>query len=124
MKKLLALLFVAFTALAAIATIPSRSAVAVTTASTEIFRQAIGGGGQNNISVTIQNPSTNTGSIEIAWDNVDNPLVSGTGQILAPGDWRTLKAMPVNSSGNVGVLGISLSGGTVNVRVMVAATSN
>ncbi len=124
MRKLIVYLFALVVSLVAFAAIPSRSAVSVATSSTTLFRQALGGGGANNISVTVQNPSTNTGSVEIAWDDVDTPLVSGTGQILAPGDWRTLKTMPVNASGNVGVLAISLSGGAVSVRVMVAATSN
>lgn len=123
MKKLITLVIALAVALVAFAAIPSRSAISVATTSTELFRQALGGS-VNNISVTVQNPSTNSGSVEIAWDDVDNPLVAGTGQILAPGDWRTLKSIPVNSSGNAGVLAVSLSGGAVSVRVIVAATGN
>ncbi len=122
MKKLAAFIIALTVALVAFAAIPSRSAVSVTTASTELFRQALSGS-VNNISVTVQNPSSNGSSVEIAWDDVDTPLVAGTGQILAPGDWRTLKSIPVNSSGNAGVLAISL-GSTVSLRVIVAATGN
>lgn len=102
----------------------SRAATSVTTASTTLYSQNVqsgGGGVANNISVTVQNPSSNTDSVEIAWDDVDTALVAGQGQILAPGDWRNIKALPVNAAGKVGVLAISL-GSTVSVRVMVGGT--
>src|SRR6478609_6082083 len=101
----------------------SRSAVACLASSTTLFSQTLasGGGSMNNISVTVQNPSSSADSVEIAWDDVDTALVAGTGQILAPGDWRTIKSFPVNAAGKVGILGISL-GATVNLRLMSSAS--
>ncbi len=101
----------------------SRSAATVTSTSAAIFSVTLpsGSGGANNLSVTVQNPSDSGVSIEIAWDDVDTALVAGTGQILAPGDWRNIKALPVNAAGKAGVLALSL-GGNVGIRVMSSAT--
>jgi len=85
-----------------------------------LIQNAPGGGGFNRNSVTVQNPSSNSDSVEIAWDDMDVPLVAGTGQILAPGDWRTILGLPVNAAGKMGVQGIALSG-TPTLRVMTSS---
>ncbi len=120
MKKLLSLAL-AFVALVAFAAVPSRQAVAVATTSTVIFSQVVNSQA-NKISVAIQNPVTNSDSIEVAWDDVDNPMVAGTGQVLGPGDWRVIQGLPVNANMKVGLVGISLGAGPVTVRVQVSST--
>lgn len=73
----------------------------------------------DQISVTIQNPSTNTGNVEIAWDNVDTTLIAGNGILLVPGDIITLGGLPVNSNSKIGVLGLTTASPPKAVRVIV-----
>jgi hypothetical protein len=98
-----------------------RASKTVTTVASDLFTQATPAGQANSLSVTIQNPATNAAAIEIAWDDPDTTLVAGTGQILVPGDWRTIRPLPANSSGLVRVQAIAALS-VSNIRVMVSAT--
>jgi hypothetical protein len=97
----------------------SRTSKTLELASTEIYRAAAQSVA-DQISVTIQNPKTNSGYVEIAWDDVDTPLITGNGLLLAPGDRITLTGLPLNEDGNIGVVGCTVTAPPLAVRVIIA----
>lgn len=96
----------------------SRTSVTLEVNSTVIFRQAVKSAAAQ-YSITIQNPPTNSGTVEIAWDDVDTVLGAGQGIVLSAGDRITLSGLPVNASGNVGIVGISTAAPPKAVRVII-----
>jgi hypothetical protein len=75
-------------------------------ASTTIYKQVRPGE-----IVVVQSPQSNTGPIEIGWDDPDTPLAAGQGILLYPGDFHTLPPLPQNAGGNAGVLALDTVGG-------------
>lgn len=99
-----------------------RDAISVKTTSTILFSMSVLSAG-NKITVVIQNPASNADSVEIAWDDVDVPLIAGKGQVIPPdGEYRYVTGLPQNAANHIGVLGISLGAGAVPVRIMSYAT--
>ena len=98
----------------------SRFAKTLELAGTVIYK-ASASSAANQISVTIQNPPSNSGNVEIAWDDVDAQFVTGQNIILAPGDIKTFGGLPVNANGNIGVLGLTVTSPPLAVRVVITS---
>ena len=96
----------------------SRTPVTLELSSTIIF-SATAHSRADQISVTIQNPSTNSGNVEIAWDDVDDVQVGGKGLVLIPGDRITLGGLPVNAANKIGIRGCSSVAPPKAVRVII-----
>jgi hypothetical protein len=98
----------------------SRTPVTLEVAGTVIYSQAAKSR-VDQLSITIQNPPSNSGNVEIAWDDVSDLNVTNRGIVLAPGGMITLGGLPVNAAGNVGIVGRTIVAPPMAVRVLICA---